>query len=137
GAQISILGQTLSGNVSFESDGGNIAVAATNVTLALTGITLSNASGALLLTPAGVAGQLRGTIAVTIPGVSFGGTFAVGVNTTAAPVSRTFDVGGDEVSLNLPAGPFLRVEGTAVTLNVLGQQLSGDFAVQRATLADG
>ncbi len=107
------------------------------MTLALTGVSLSNASGALLLTPAGVAGQLRGTIAVTIPGVSFGGTFSVGVNTTAAPVSRTFDVGGDEVALNLPAGPYLRVEGTAVTLNVLGQQLSGDFAVERTTLADG
>ena len=113
GAQIAILGQTLSGNVAFESTaGGDVAVAATNVTLALTGVSLSNASGALLLTPAGLAGQLRGTLAVTIPGVCFSGSFSVGVNTTAAPVSKTFDVGGDEVVLNVPAGPYLRVEGT-------------------------
>ena len=53
------------------------------------------------------------------------------MNTTAAPVSKTFHVGGDEVVLNVPAGPYLRVEGTAVTLNILGQQLGGDFAVER------
>ncbi|MFL6033814.1 MAG: FG-GAP-like repeat-containing protein, partial [Gaiellaceae bacterium] len=130
-AQISVLGQTLSGNVSFESVDGVIAVAASNVTLALPGVSLSNGSGALLLAPAGVAGKVSGTLAVTIPGVSFTGSFSVGVNTTAAPVDRAFDVGGDEVMLNVPAGPFLRVEGTAVTLNILGQQIGGDFAVER------
>ena len=130
-AQITVLGQTLSGNLSFESVDGVIAVAASNVTLALPGVSLSNASGALMLTPAGVAGSLRGTLAVTIPGVSFTGSFSVGVNTTAAPVSETFHVGSAEVVLNVPAGPYLRVEGTAVTLNILGQQIGGDFAVER------
>src|SRR5262249_36773693 len=80
----------------------------------------------------GVAGKLSGTLAVTIPGVAFSGTFSVGVNTTAAPVSRMFEVGDDEVALNLPAGPYLRIEGTAVTLNVLGQQRGGDFAIERS-----
>ena len=50
----------LSGNLSFESTaGGDVAVAASNVTLALTGVSLTNGSGALLLTPAGARGQAQ------------------------------------------------------------------------------
>ena len=70
-------------------------------------------------------------------GVTFSGTFGVEINTTSAVVDETIEVGLGTNTLSLPAGPFLRVSGTDVRLNVAGQSLSGDFAIERVTLASG
>jgi YD repeat-containing protein len=46
-----------------------------------------------------------------------------------------FNTGVEKLDLNLdlPAGPFIRVEGTSVTVGVTGQTLSGDFAFEKTT----
>ena len=132
--QLGVLGQTLSGNFGFDQTAaGDISIAATNVALSLGGgtVSLTGGTGALLIGAAGLAGEISGTVAVNVPGVSFAGDFTVAVNTTLAPVNKTFELGGDAIVLNLPTGPYLRVEGEGVTLTILGQTLSGNFVIER------
>jgi len=139
GAELSVIGQTLSGDFSFErvatgNGAGDVRIAASNVSLILgdgsSGIvSVTGGQGALLLTGTGLAGEVSGTVTMNVPGVSFDGSFTIAVNTMAAPVSEVFVVGGQEIVLNLPAGPFLRVAGEGVSLAVLEQTLdtSNDF----------
>jgi hypothetical protein len=81
----------------------------------------------------GLAGTIRGTIALNVPGITLGGTLAVQINNLTEQVTQTFTVGGVETD-HRPAGrPFLRVEGTDLALGVFGQTLSGDFAFEQIT----
>ncbi len=140
GAQLSVLGQTLTGNFSFDRNAtGEVTIAATGVGLSLAGgaVAITDGSGALVLGGGGLAGRIGGTVALNVPSVTFGGTFTVAINTRAAAVERVLTVGEDEVVLSLPAGPYVRVEGTGVTLTILGQTLGGDFSFERVTGADG
>ena len=43
----------------------------------------------------------------------------------------------ETLTLNLPGGPYLRVEGIGVKLKFAGQQVGGDFVFENATAADG
>ena len=71
-------------------------------------------------------------MALTLPaGVSASGSLSLAVNTTSSAVNRTVTVGGTPLALSLPAGPYLRFEATGLTLSVLGQTLSGNFAFER------
>src|SRR5204862_369378 len=130
---ISVLGQSLTGTFAFTklTDGQGqfqaLQVTATKVSLTLGDgtnalVQVTNGSGALQITPAGLAGD-------------FSGTCDLAVNTTSAAVNETFTVAGVPVKLMLPAGPYLRVAGTGIQLSVSGQTLSGDFAFER--LVDG
>jgi len=143
-AQLSILGQTLIGNFSFSktttaAGASAIRIAMAGVSLDLAGGTVSvtGASGALLFAGSGLAGQLSGTVGVAIEGVTFAGTFGVEINTTRAAISEEFTVGSQVIAMNLPAGPFLRIMGRGVSLNILGQTLSGDFALEVVTTLAG
>ena len=139
GGQLGVLGQTLSGDFAFSDTTGTVVVAASNVSLSLGGgvLSITNGTGALQITSGGVAASISGTLAVTLPGASFGGGFAIGINTGTAAVSTTLSVGGQNVALDLPAGPFVQVAATNTTLTVAGQMLTGSFSVQSSTLADG
>ncbi|PYN91696.1 MAG: hypothetical protein DMD91_33745, partial [Candidatus Rokuibacteriota bacterium] len=142
-AQLSVAGQTLTGNFAFDhgTSVDDVRIAASNVTLDLGGgstgpVRVVNGQGALLLTGAGIAGELSGTVVVAVSGVSVGGVFSIAVNTTAAPMSASVTVGGQTVGFDLPAGPYVRVTGINTTLTVLGQTLTGNFAFERITRAD-
>ena len=144
GATLSLLGQTLSGDFSFDpatDSSGNktLRVAAANVALSLGNapITVTNGQGSLIVTSGGLAGQFSATVTTSIPGVTFAGTFGLAINTTGQPVNQTFTVGTQTIPLNLPAGPYLRVSGTGVTLSVSGQTLTGDFAIERVVDPSG
>ena len=138
GAQFAVAGSSLTGDFAFDlSAAGDVTVAASNVAVALGPVSITGASGLLLIRSSGAAGRLSAAVSLAIPGVSFGGTLTLSINSSAAPVSASVAVGGTTVTLNLPAGPYLRVEGTAITLTVLGQTLTGDFSIERATLAGG
>jgi len=41
------------------------------------------------------------------------------------------------VALDLPAGPYLKVEGTTLSLSILGQTLTGNFAFEQSTTSGG
>ncbi|MHC4997341.1 MAG: hypothetical protein ACYTGQ_20120, partial [Planctomycetota bacterium] len=150
-AQISLLGQTISGDFSFSKtdDDNAIRIAALNAGLFLgddngtpevliddVGVRLTDGHGALILSDTGLAGELSGTLAAAVPGVSFGGVFTVAINTTPEAVDEIFSVGGTDIPLSLPAGPYVRVSGMGVSLDVLGQTLSGDFVFERVITAD-
>ena len=136
GFVLTVLGQTISGDVSFErasapipagSPSGTpaptvVRVALANVSVSIAGVlSLRNGSALLVVAPAGLAGSISGDLALTVPGVSLGGTLALEVNTTGAKVEQTFTVGGVPATLALESGRFVRVAGKALSLDVLGQ----------------
>src|SRR6185436_9199766 len=90
-----------------------------------------------LINAAGLAGKVSATVS-TAPslGVTFTGTFGLAINTTNAAVNETITVGATSLNLNVPAGPYLRVEGAGVSLAVAGQSLSGNFAIEQVTRAN-
>ena len=145
GLDVSIAGQTLTGDFAVQeqtqSDGStktSVAVANASINLGDGAVVVTNGTGFFLITAAGLAGSLAATVAIDPAlGVTFTGTFGIEINTTSASVDETIQVGLGTNSLNLPAGPFLRVSGTDVRLNVAGQSLSGDFSIERVTLASG
>jgi len=115
GATLAIGDLTLRADVSFERATAGLTIAVTNASLLVPAadpvVRLTDVSGTLTLAGGEVTGALGGTIAVTVPGVSVSGTLSVQVDTAAG---------------------WFRVVGTAVTLDVLGQQLSGNLIVQRS-----
>ncbi len=139
GGQLGLLGQTLSGNFAFASDAAGVSIAASAISLSLGGgaVSVTGASGLLQIGTGGLAGTITGTVALSVPGVSLGGTYTIAVNTGATPVSESVTLGSQAVVLDLPGGPFLRVTGSQTSLTIAGQTLTGDFSFQRATLADG
>jgi hypothetical protein len=146
-AELSVLEQTLTGDFSFDTVtgadvDGAVSFAASNVSLSLgdgsTGlVNVTNGEGVLIITGSGIAGELAATIEERILGVDFAGAFTVKINTTSAPVEEVFVVGEAQFSIDIRAGPFLSVSGEGVTLTVLGQTLSGNFAFEQLTSVAG
>ena len=66
--------------------------------------------------------------------MSFTGDFRMAMNTTHSAVLESAVVDGTTIQLDLPAGPYLRLEGTGVQLEMFGQRIGGDFVVEQATL---
>ena len=152
-ATLSVLGLTVSGNFVLErsttaSGASIVRIGMSQVGLDLGGVvTLSNGSGVILMLPAdpgptpgttvpgtgGLAGTISADVALNIPGITFSGSFGLQINTTNGAVNDSITVGGVPLTIELPAGPYLRVEGIGVTLGVAGVALSGDFAFERVT----
>jgi hypothetical protein len=156
GARLVIFGQTLSGDFAFEQATGEgvdgalgtsdddsvIRVGAANVTLSLGDgtnnfVSVTNGSGYFLILPTGIAGTLSATVAVNVPSVTFSGTFRLVLNNTSSEIDETFTLGVLPVTLRVAQGPYLRVDGTNIRLNVLGQTLTGNFAFEQVTLTGG
>ncbi len=94
-------------------------------------------TGALLVTSAGVAAQVSGTIATTNIPLAFNGNLTLDINTTSAAVSQTFTGAGQTFMLTLPAGPFIRIVGNPVSVTVAGKGLSGSFSFEQSNNAAG
>ena len=103
-------------------------------------IGMDHGQGLLVATASGLAGHVSGHVTTNVGAdLSITGTLGLTVNTTAAAVTTSLTVGGVTQTLTVAAGPYLRFEGTGLTVTVLGQTLTGDVAVEKATplLADG
>ena len=61
--------------------------------------------------------------------MSIEGQASIQVNTGDAQVTQMFEAGGVTTVLNVPEGPYVRVDGS-LDFNVLGQKVSGSFAFQ-------
>ena len=144
GATLTVQGIALAGNFVFErrqtTTGGEwvVTVAATNLSFRMGGtasnlLTVTDGSGAFLVTSAGLAGTASATVGLNATGVSMAGSFEVRINDAGVPVQETVTVGGSPVTLDLPAGPYLRVSGSGVTLSFLGATLTGDFSFEQRT----
>ncbi|MFH1498654.1 MAG: hypothetical protein ABII82_12610, partial [Verrucomicrobiota bacterium] len=136
---------TLSGNFTFRrattTDGDNvIRVGVSNLSFAFgDGTTdfleLANGNGAFLVTSAGAAGTITVTASLNgVPGIALTNTvLTFQFNTIPTAVVETVDAGGTSVSINLPAGTFLRVVGDPVNLTVAGVALQGRVAFEQST----
>ncbi|OQY08208.1 MAG: hypothetical protein B6I22_01165, partial [Desulfobacteraceae bacterium 4572_123] len=145
GLQLEVFGQSLSGDFSFEQTVTSdpepvkiVKIAAANVTLSLKNgsddlVTVTHGTGALFITDAGLAGELSGSVAVHIPDVAVSGTLNLQINTTGVDVHETIMAGSIPVALELPAGPYVRLAGTDVSLSISGQTLTGDFVFEQVT----
>ena len=79
------------------------------------------------------AGKLTATVSIGSAGadIRVSGTFSLEANTNDESVNETVEVTDEDgVELDLPAGPYLRVQASNVDLTVLEQTLTGDFAVE-------
>ena len=84
-----------------------------------------------------MAGSLSASVGVRPDTVRIGGTFALAFNTTASPVSQRFRIGTSTTTVTLPAGPFVRVTGDDVFVEIGGQTLRGNFAFQQLAIDRG
>ena len=146
GATLSILGQSISADVAVErataADGSvTTRIGLADVALTLTAgststqtVGITHGAGLLVIGPSGLAGRVSGDVTSTLGSdVSLTGTLSLAVNTTAAAVNTSLTVGGVTQELVLAAGPYVRFEGVGITITVLGQTITGDVAVEKAT----
>ncbi|MDB4411102.1 hypothetical protein N9182_00820, partial [bacterium] len=159
--QVTIFGQELGGTFSFEQTEGQITqeardrgltapkfikIGVTGLNVFLgdrggagveddAGLSITNGTGAFVITPAGFTGQASGTVALTVPGVDLGftGNFGLRINTGAEAVQEVVQIGTSTVNVNVDAGPYLQVAATGLELNLLGQTLSGNFVFEQVT----
>ena len=146
-----IAGQELTGNFAIEQVAEPndpaariLTVAATDVYFGLNAggediIKLENGEGIFVFASDGLAGRIEGDVSCQLPGMALSGSLFLGVNTTTNDVNTAFTVGTDTISLDLPAGPYLRIEGTDLRIELFGQNISGDFSFEqtKAAGADG
>ena len=88
-------------------------------------VTLSGGSGTLLSMPNGVALQASGSVSVSAPQVSLSGDMKLKINNVKNINNEGVAV--NQGSVNLPAGPYTKFEGTGLEPVIAGQTLSGDF----------
>ena len=138
GIQIEIAGQRISGNFTVRQQtdatgARTLRINVANGSLTLGGATpvvsVTNVAGDILVVTGGVAANLSGNVAVTVPGVGLSASIQISINTTLA--SQAVGL------VTLPAGPYLRVTGTNLSLTVAGQTLVGNFTFEKVTRTDG
>ena len=137
---IDVLNQSLSGSFVFDmdmaADGSTVVtIAASGVSSSWTGtagslVLLTNGSGELVTSDNGFAGELEVTVAENIPEVDFSGTFDFTVNTAAQAFQQTLTFGADEISFDLPAGPYVRLSATNASLATAVAEVSGNLTIE-------
>ena len=141
GAQLAFEGVSLTADIAIsagtDANGASVAsLVLANGSASFGGgaVTLSNINGAVIVTRGGVAGSLSATVAAASSAFAISGTFMLSVNTTSAAVSDTLTVGSGQVTLALPAGPYLQLSATEATIVVDGQTLSGSLTISQSSL---
>jgi Ca2+-binding RTX toxin-like protein len=119
-----------------------INVGVSNLAFSLAGpggalLSITGGSGLWVITPQGMQGAASATAALSAPGLSLTGTFYVALNDLATPLTKTLEVNGTSVTVDLPAGPVIQVEARDARLDVLGVKLTGTFFFQQKRTGDG
>ena len=146
---LTVVGQTLNGHFTFTQETVDTAkvtkVAFDGVMIGLgdgspAPVQVHDGHGTFTLNAAGLAGRAQASVGVlgtfdmngdfTPTGnVSFGGTFLVAINTAPTPLYKTVD--GQQV-IDVPAGPYLRIAGTGITINLPGPvTMTADVAIEQ------
>ena len=119
-------------------------------------INISGAQGLIFITNLGMAAEFKVPVTLGSQGGDFffQGDLKVGINNTNQAVNEEFrvdgigsdgvdndgdgqiDEAGEALKLVLPAGPYLRVAGTGITVQILGKSVTGDFQFETITRAD-
>src|SRR5262249_22191871 len=78
-----------------------------------------------------------GTPSFTIPHFTLtASSVSVAVNTGSAAVDQKFTLDGTATELQVPAGPFVRVQALDVDAQIAGQSVHGDFLLDQGKRAD-
>lgn len=146
---VELLGIGLTGDFYFENretdTGGErvITVAANDVNFIMGDlgtdlVTLSNGSGFFLITDDGMAGEATIDYAVDVFGLAAAsGTGTLVVNQLAVPVNEDVDFISGTETINVPVGPYLRVDTINTSLTILDSVVTGDFSYEQKTTGDG
>src|SRR6185295_11277971 len=109
GMQLRLAGQTLTGDFAFEqarsasaAATAEVRVAANNMAVNLGNglLQVSDGQGFFLIANGGLAGTADATIALNVPGVTFGCHFQLLLNTSAAAMHETFTLGSTPITLD-------------------------------------
>jgi hypothetical protein len=124
---VTLDGTAISADVVLERRDNRLAVAVSGASLSVAGgiVAVSNASGLLVVSSAGVALQATGTVTTDLPdGVSLDGTVSIVVNSTGADQSVALTVGGQSLVLEVLAAPTLAVSVSGSVLRVAGLRIT-------------
>ncbi|MDC0296391.1 hypothetical protein OAK95_01935, partial [Akkermansiaceae bacterium] len=148
-ARLIVEGQSIEGRFAIESTtdaatgASLLTIRATEVEFALTSgredvgslenvVALTNGSGALVISDAGLAGEINGSIEINLGSdVEVQGDFSLLINNTNAAVSQDFTIAGETYTLELPFGPYVRFEATNVEVDLFNQTLAGDVTLEQ------
>ncbi|MBT5707662.1 MAG: hypothetical protein HOI66_15215, partial [Verrucomicrobia bacterium] len=149
---VTLLSQTLEGLFTFQSTtlaGESVTILSGDpFTLTLfdgagggTALVTATGSGHFVVTENGVAGEAEAALVVGVAGfANLTGNFEVKLNTGEESFAADFTVSEEPVSLDLPEGPYLRIAGEDVSVDVsIGadtQTISGDFAFEEHGTGD-
>src|SRR5262249_44707016 len=86
-------------------------------------VRVTGANGQIVLTSAGMYAYLEATVTADIPDVSVTGAFKLALNNTGAAQQ----VNGGTVTID----PGLKVTGTGLAIDILGQHLGGNFTFEQ------
>ncbi|NDV62833.1 hypothetical protein G0Q06_10260 [Puniceicoccales bacterium CK1056] len=98
-----------------------------------TALTVASGSGLVFMNSSGTGMQFVGDVSINDPEVSTSESFLVSVNTGTSSINETLSISGELILLDLPAGPYLRVEGIDSSLVISGQTLTGNFLFEQQT----
>ena len=143
--EINVLGQSVLGDFTFgaglSSSGlAVVAASAKDVSASLGGdlVTLSDGEGTFFLTTAGVAASASVNVSLKEGlDVNFSGTVGLAINTMTTAFAEELTLGGQPLSVEVPAGPYVRLEAQNATLGVTTsagtQSVGGSFVIESAT----
>ena len=94
-------------------------------------LSLTDAEGDLLIFSDGIAADFSGKLDINVPDASAIGKYSLLLNTTGNIVNQSFVVAGDTRVLKVDAGPFIRIVGQGVILEIDGQNLEGNFGFEQ------
>ncbi len=120
-----------------------ITVSASDVNFAMGGlgtdlVSLSNGSGSFIITNAHIAGTASIDYEVDVFGLASAmGTGTLTINQSNSAVNENVDILGTNININVPAGPYLRLDTTGSTLTILDSVVSGNFSYEQKTTGDG
>ncbi|MFN5905567.1 MAG: beta strand repeat-containing protein, partial [Planctomyces sp.] len=96
-------------------------ISATEISLQLSGSTGNLVSadaelGIILLSADGMAADISVNVSESLEPLSFAGTFSLAINSAGIAVSETVQIGGSTITINLPAGPYVRLTASNAKL---------------------
>lgn len=132
GAGITLGGQVVLGDFTFEQGSGSVVGSATSVASAFGSpgnelLSLSADSGVLLLGSTGSAAVFTGAAVTSDPNTSLVGPVDLRINTTGMAINETVAVAGIAGTLEFTAPDTINMTASAAQLGVLGSTLAGDF----------
>ena len=135
---LEVLGQRIEGNFTFEqvvdpvTEARTVKASVENLNTRFGAdqahVELIDGDGLFLFMDSGIAAKANGTLQLSAGSdLSIEGDLSLKINTSGSAVSETFSRGISNTELELPAGPYFRLEGQSVALIIADQEIRGNL----------